>query len=314
MTQPSPVSHTQLRARLDELRRARGVVTALAPTNALSELPSAIASHLSPSLAQRLARLRPRANLGPTRQGVNAAAADIARLTHGELIAPQLVRVTQRYPVSPLPLRHGAMQLHDRPEASTSIFLDTETTGLAGGTGTVAFVVGLASFERRALVVTQYLLLGFSDEVALLDAIAAHIGPDSRLVTFNGASFDLPLLRTRYRMHRLADPIVGREHVDLLPWARRVRPDDWPNAKLKTIESHGLGFDRIDDLPGDQVPQTWRRWLQFGDGTALPKVLEHNRLDLVSLAALDELAAAGIGFAPGPRRGGETRRGQVRLL
>jgi uncharacterized protein len=319
MTMSPHPEHRELRSRLDQLRRARGAINATAPASALSELPTEIASHLSPSLAQRLARLRPRASLGATRQGITAAAADIARLSNGELIAPQLVRVTERYP---LPLKHGGMRLNlptngsasKSASGSASIFLDTETTGLAGGTGTVAFVVGLAAIDACALVVTQYLLLGFADEVALLEAVASHLGPDRRLVTFNGASFDLPLLRTRYRMHRLADPIPSCEHLDLLPWARRMRPDGWPNAKLKTIESLGLGFDRIDDLPGDQVPQTWRRWLQFGDGIALPKVLEHNRLDLVSLAALDELASNGIGFASSARRASETRKRQARLL
>ena len=130
----------------------------------------------------------------------------------------------------------------------------------------------------------------------MIDEIRAFVSPGSCLVSYNGKSFDAPLIRTRARLLRAPDPLGEAEHVDLLHPVRRAFRSDWPDCRLRTAEERALGFSRVDDLPGSQVPEVFRRFMRFGDVGTLPKVLEHNRHDLVSLAALlHPLAHAGCG-------------------
>lgn len=280
----------ELRARLDLLKQARSA--GLGAPSALNELPAAIASKLSPSLTDRLARLRP---LSPRSACIaNTASyahteADVARLTGGEPIAPSLIRVERSWR---LPLQHGSVHLAPGAWSRDLLFLDTETTGLAGGTGTVAFVVGLAQLSHEALQVSQYLMLGFGAERCMLREVSARVGARTRIATFNGKSFDLPLLATRLRMHRMTDRLTRCEQLDLLHWARRARPHDWPDTRLKTLEERWLGVQRVDDLPGELVPGAWQRWLRAHDASGLVKVLDHNRIDLLSLAGVAQLALA----------------------
>jgi uncharacterized protein len=296
-----PLSAQGLRERLTQLRRDRGDVVPRADQgSALADLPKGIAQSLSPSLADRLARLRPW--LGKERSS-RVDPADVAQCLGGELIDAGVVRIEHTYP---LPLQHGRASLNNAfvvpgalfadekgapVAASDTIFLDTETTGLSGGTGTVAFMIGIARFTTDALHVTQWLITTFAGERAMLAALAGQLADGALIVTFNGASFDLPLLRTRFRMHHLADPTIAHAHADLLPWARRNRLKDWPDARLQTLEREGLGFHRVDDLPGAEVPKAWQQWLTAGETAPLRRALEHNRLDLVTLVALLERAS-----------------------
>jgi len=183
------------------------------------------------------------------------------------------------------------------PEAL--VFFDTETSGLAGGTGTVAFLVGVARFEAQALVTRQFLMTTFAAEAALIAAVRSLVGAGRCLVSYNGKSFDAPLVRARARLQRAPDPFDGLEHVDLLHAVRRRYRGRWPDCRLRTAEERALGFARVDDLDGSLVPEAFRRFMRCGDSGPLPRILQHNRDDLLSLAALlaplarDGLAASG---------------------
>lgn len=171
-------------------------------------------------------------------------------------------------------------------QSSSLRFVDTETTGLAGGAGTIPFLTGLSWFEADALVVLQVVVLDPSEERPALDLVARHISQRSTLVSFNGKSFDWPLLRTRFLLGRVACPAPDA-HFDLLHVARRVfAHQDLPDRRLQTLEREVLGFVRHDDLPGAEIPDTYRRFLRERDPGLLEPILEHNLHDLVALPAL----------------------------
>ncbi|MCP3103932.1 ribonuclease H-like domain-containing protein [Myxococcus sp. K15C18031901] len=165
------------------------------------------------------------------------------------------------------------------------LFLDTETTGLAGGTGTVPFLVGVAWFEGRSLRVRQLFLRKLGEEAPMLRWLAARMAHASCLVTFNGKSFDWPLLRTRFVLNRVTTP---RElpHLDLLHCARRVFKHRGAGTRLVHMEEQVLGYRRVDDVDGALIPELYFRYLRGGDGASLTPVLEHNANDLLLLAAL----------------------------
>ncbi|MFO0555477.1 MAG: ribonuclease H-like domain-containing protein [Polyangiaceae bacterium] len=168
-----------------------------------------------------------------------------------------------------------------------ALYLDTETTGLMGGTGTVAFLLGLARFEPDVgdFVVEQLLLRGFADEPAMLEHLAARLESASVIVTYNGKAFDLPLLRTRAIMNRVG-PLPERPHLDLLHVARRLHKHRLRACNLSRIEEHVLGRARVDDVSGADVAAIYYHYLRTGDVAALEPVVEHNRLDVVSMIAL----------------------------
>ncbi len=166
--------------------------------------------------------------------------------------------------------------------------LDVETTGLSGGTGTLAFVIGLARFEPDGTLVTEQFLLGApAEEPALLGRIERELDGATLLVTFNGRSFDVPLLRTRCVLARRSSAALERlPHLDLLALARRLwrrRADD---CRLVTLEERVLGRRRADDFPGHLAPAAYREFLDRGDARALAPIVEHNREDLAGTAAL----------------------------
>ncbi len=172
------------------------------------------------------------------------------------------------------------------PGSGGMVFLDTETTGLAGGTGTYVFLVGLATWQGDALRVTQYFLGDLAAEAAFLAAVREAVAGSRRLVTFNGRTFDLPLLETRYLLARA--PWWGADvaHLDLYPMARALWRARVADCRLTTLEAALLDLDRGDDLPGAMMPQLYFRYLRFADTRALPRIFAHNRWDLVALAAL----------------------------
>jgi len=166
------------------------------------------------------------------------------------------------------------------------LFLDTETTGLSGGSGSLAFMVGLARLEEDDFIVRQYLLTRFAGEQAMLQAVAAWVRADDLLVTFNGKTFDLPLLSTRYRMAGVTDPLLSLPHLDLLYPVRRAFSRKWDDCRLARVERQLLEFQRRNDLPGAEAPAAWFDWIRQGDGGRLPQVCRHNQWDLLSLALL----------------------------
>lgn len=177
------------------------------------------------------------------------------------------------------------------------LFLDTETTGLAGGTGTLPFLLGIARIEPEGLRVRQYFLTGFKGEAAMLQHARAWIEDASHLVTFNGKSFDIPLLATRYRLLQLAAPFSAKGHLDLLHPTRTAFSNAWPDCRLQTAEQRLLGYVRENDLAAHLVPEVWTQFVRLGRIEAVPRVLEHNRWDVVSLAGL--LARLAAIFAGG---------------
>ena len=182
-----------------------------------------------------------------------------------------------------------------------TVFLDVETTGLAGGTGTYVFLVGLAAWTTgRSLAVTQYFLGDLGAEAAFLHAVREAMGETRQLVSFNGRTFDLPLLETRYLLTRARWWGEDVAHKDLYPVARALWRGRAPDCRLSTLEGALLGLDRGDDLPGALVPQYYFAYLRTRNPAALPRIFRHNRWDLVALAGLHARAAALLG-GPDPR-------------
>lgn len=166
------------------------------------------------------------------------------------------------------------------------LFLDTETTGLAGGTGTMAFLIGLGWLDRGCFVVHQILARDFTEERAALTHLARIAQSRRFLVTFNGKTFDAGLLATRYIMNKLPDPLLRMPHLDLLYPSRRLIGHRLENCRLTTLEEQILGVARFNDLPGSEIPRRYFDWLRSGDARLLGDIFDHNRLDVVSLVAL----------------------------
>ncbi len=166
------------------------------------------------------------------------------------------------------------------------LFLDTETTGLSGGVGTVAFEVGIGYFTQHGLVVEQFLMHDYSEEAELLRALASLMRRFSVLCTFNGRTFDVPLLKSRFLMNRMKDDCFPEVHADVLYPARRLWKLRLRQCTLSNLEEQLLNVTREDDLPGALVPQTYFQYLKDGDFSPLERVLAHNKQDIVSLAQL----------------------------
>lgn len=206
-----------------------------------------------------------------------------------------------------------------------TLFLDLETTGISGGAGTVAFLVGCAWFDLGALQVRQFFLTSYAAERALLAAAAEAFDDASLLVTYNGKTFDVPVMETRWLFHRMPMPLEGVRHFDMLHPARRLwrgvsadesrrrhdggglRAAGAPatlaeamaeaggakpsgefdgSCRLTVLERLVCGVQRVGDVPGMEIPSRFFRFLRTGDAYPLEAVLEHNRLDLISLAAV----------------------------
>ncbi|MGD2077540.1 MAG: ribonuclease H-like domain-containing protein [Chloroflexota bacterium] len=169
------------------------------------------------------------------------------------------------------------------------LFLDTETTGLSGA-GTVAFMVGVAFFGDKAFVVRQYFLRDHSDEPAMLSLLADLLAERPLLVTFNGRSFDIPLLDTRYLMNRLDDRVGNlreQPHIDLLPPARRLWRRRLESCALGSLEESLLDIHRThEDVPGWVIPGLYMDYLRSGDARQLVRVFYHNRIDMLSMVTL----------------------------
>ena len=166
-------------------------------------------------------------------------------------------------------------------------FLDTETSGLSGGTGTYAFLVGVARFINDQFVLKQFFMRDPAEEPAMLEGLADFLTPCEALVTFNGKAFDAPLLKTRYTIHNTPNPFSDFSHVDLLPLARRLWRDRLESRALKFLEEHILEFKRSsEEVPGYEIPWLYFDYLRTGDARPLAGVFYHNAMDVTAMAAL----------------------------
>jgi uncharacterized protein len=170
--------------------------------------------------------------------------------------------------------------------SSDALFLDTETTGLAGGTGTMAFLIGLGWFEEGHFQVRQILARDFGEEKAALTYLKEIATRKKFLVTFNGKAFDVNLLTTRFILNRMSSDLAGLPHLDLLHPSRRILGHRLENCRLVTLESDILGVRREGDIPGWEIPQRYFDWLKRRDPRLLAGIFEHNRLDVISMATL----------------------------
>ena len=166
------------------------------------------------------------------------------------------------------------------------LFLDTETTGLSGGAGTVAFEIGIGFIERNDFVIRQYVMRDYSEEAPMLEEIASLLPRFDTLVTFNGKTFDVPLLESRMIMHRIRVQLTSFPHFDLLHACRRVYKLRLKRCNLASLEEAVLGHERMDDLPGSQVPERYFTYIKIREFALLEDVLRHNRQDVESLASL----------------------------
>jgi uncharacterized protein YprB with RNaseH-like and TPR domain len=193
--------------------------------------------------------------------------------------------------------RHGRTALAECAQAvaghdgGTTVWLDTETTGLAGGTGTHVFLVGLGAFEDGAFTVEQYLLRRLSAEPRFLALIQARLAQADHLVTFNGRRFDCPLLEARCVLARLR-PVAVAAHTDLIHPARRLWHRVFGTHRLTVLEAELLGAPRGEDIPGWLIPQVYVRYLRTADRASLEPILLHNRADLLALLGLHTHVAA----------------------
>jgi len=166
------------------------------------------------------------------------------------------------------------------------IFLDTETTGLSGGMGTVPFVIGLGFFQGNQLVIKQYVMRDFDEEASMLHDLADEIHERRVLVSFNGKAFDWPLLESRMMYHRIPCTALGELHIDLLYPSRRIWKNKLDSCSLHFLESGILKEEREDDIPGALIPSVYFQYLNDRDEAKMKRILKHNEKDILAMVAL----------------------------
>jgi len=218
----------------------------------------------------------------------------------GQTIAPglQLCESSSAWPPAPPVFDAAFARVEQMIEPERLLLFDTETTGLAGGTGTRAFMIGVGDWHEGCFRERQLLISTLAGEAAMLECFASWLRADSVLVSYNGKSYDSPLLKTRFRLQQRACPLEGLAHIDLLHPVRRRWRGAWENCRLATAERQLLQVVREDDLPGSEAPAAWLGYLRGGSAQALHRVARHNSQDLRSLggilhrfAAMDQATA-----------------------
>lgn len=274
-----------LAAKLRQLRAQTGQVVAPVP-DARPSMPDNIRH-----LLQRHAQIKQR----------TAPARSTDREVEGDEIAPGLryTEATMDW-LRPPATVDTSFALMDPVHHYRLLHFDTETTGLAGGTGTRAFMIGAADWIDGRFRIRQLTITSMAAETAMLRAFAGWLSDDTVLVSYNGKCYDAPLLATRYRLARLPNPLMGLGHLDLLHPVRRQWKGEWENCRLATAERQLLGVVREDDLPGSEAPAAWLTYLRGGSANNLRRVAHHNAQDLKSLAGV-LLHIAGHADFPRPR-------------
>ncbi len=294
---------------IDKLKRLTGESVSLKPQNEMPAVPP-------PSEKQfRIDDLRRRVENVVTRGAARARAAQEEARTHGNRALCEILEgeeIENRHGRFFLAggflsgvSRHGhrsiceafdfdmtaAGMLANNPvlgayHPSDALFLDTETTGLSGGTGTMAFLIGLGWFEEGRFHIRQILARDFGEEKAALTYLKEIAEHKKFLVTFNGKAFDVNLLATRFILNRMQSSLHELPHLDLLHPSRRLLGHRLENCRLATLEADILGVEREGDIPGWEIPQRYFDWLRRRDPRLLADIFEHNRLDVISMATL----------------------------
>ncbi|MBN1568893.1 MAG: ribonuclease H-like domain-containing protein [Acidobacteria bacterium] len=246
----------------------------------------------------RVAALRPKSGM-PVSRSIPGAFSNSERLIQmlgGECCANRFgchIRVRRHFPQSPPAVMSSRALRLLAPDSADSVFdsrqwlfLDTETTGLAGGTGTYAFLVGLAWWEEDGLTVEQYFMRDYAEESSLLLEVAGRLDQRRVLVTFNGKSFDWPLLQTRFQIARVRPAPEPLAHLDLLHPARQIWRLSLQSVALTRLERCVLKLDRGSDIPSETIPQRYFDFLRGSPAEAMAEVFNHNQLDLYGLASL----------------------------
>ncbi len=179
----------------------------------------------------------------------------------------------------PLPLRRA-------------VFFDLETTGLAGGTGTYAFLIGVGTLESDAIRLRQYILPDYSHEWVLLDHLQLLFREYPFTISFNGKTFDIPLLGNRFVLNQMENVLEEKLHIDLLHAARRIWRRVLPSCDLQQLEKEILQVERVDDIPGELIPQIFFDFIRKRDAWLLGDILEHNYHDIVNMVLLGVYLAA----------------------
>ena len=311
---------------MSTLDRLRGIVQGTRPTDAARDRPSAVPV-VSPELERQVPGGRSFSSAAAFGPHDIASAASTLGGTVVERAEGAVIVVDREYRADMLhgrtPIGDIVSTIIDGDESlqmmakawpssqginGSLLFLDLETTGLFGGAGTQAFLVGCATIDGTSIRVRQFLMPGFEHERALLGELQRWSASHGALCTFNGRTFDVPLVETRFMFHRVPCPLDGVPHLDMLHPARRMwrqrplatgtpDPDD-ASCSLSVLEKHIAGVHRVGDVPGYEIPSRFFKFVRTGDARPLEAVLEHNRLDLISLAAV--LARAIVLIARGP--------------
>jgi uncharacterized protein len=194
-------------------------------------------------------------------------------------------------------------------------FLDTETTGLAGGTGTCAFLIGIGRITPEGFRVRQFFMRDYGEEASALDAVARHLAPFKVMITYNGRSYDQPLLETRYRLNRARPPFTTLDHLDLLHGARRLWKLRFDSCRLVDLENQVLGVERIGDMAGALIPYVYFEYLRTQEAARMFPIFHHNALDILTLACLTGIVPYAFRDPDaGPLRNGAEMAGIARWL
>ena len=247
----------------------------------------------------RHAGLKPASSLSPPRQKAALLPADwpgqavpgpdgifyLAEYRYGPDVRQGDQSLLDFLPYSPLP---DFMEIPRETNLTNMVFMDTETTGLAGGTGTLAFLIGTGTCVDGMFLVRQYFLPDPSGEAGMLTAALAEMESSSALVTFNGRGFDVPILQARASLRlRRFDALAQTPHWDLLPHARRLWKRKLESCALRSLETEILDVRRSsEDVPSSMIPYLYREYLRTGDPRLIAGVLYHNVQDILSMALL----------------------------
>ena len=251
-------------------------------------------------LRQRLDRL-----LEPKKVYQEKEILSIEKLVKGEVVSTPDGETFQVKEYFPPDFRYGEMTLNEILHISTSpahllsrderlreldlqktLFLDTETTGLSGGTGTFAFMVGLGFFQGDGFLIHQLFMRDYSEERASLSILKNLLESFEFLITFNGKYYDIPLIETRFILSRMASKIREMPNFDLLYPARKIWKGAYENCRLVTLESKLLGMERVNDVPSEWIPYLYFDYLKTGDAQKIHQVFYHNQMDILSMVAL----------------------------